>query len=135
MAKLTEADAAVIKGMLARGDKQWDVAVWFGVNAARIAEINTRQTFRDVPASHGDLPERGPYVTVSKIVHDELALRAAVTDGVIAELKAIISKLTNSKARTNDQSSIDSQIPIVHCRPSGGTLRNGQADEETHWSG
>ena len=36
---LTDRDAAVIKGMLIRGDRQHDIAAWFGVNSARIAEI------------------------------------------------------------------------------------------------
>ena len=36
---LVEADAAIVKGMLLRGDRQHDVAAWFGVSAGRIAEI------------------------------------------------------------------------------------------------
>ena len=32
---LTEEDAAIAKGMLARGDRQHDVAAWFGVNGGR----------------------------------------------------------------------------------------------------
>jgi hypothetical protein len=36
---LNETDAAVIKGMIARGDRLHDVAAWFGVNGGRIAEI------------------------------------------------------------------------------------------------
>ena len=30
--RLTEYDAALVKGMLARGDRQHDIAAWFGVN-------------------------------------------------------------------------------------------------------
>jgi hypothetical protein len=33
---LNGADAAIIKGMLARGDRQHDIAAWFGVNAGRV---------------------------------------------------------------------------------------------------
>jgi hypothetical protein len=36
---LTETDAALVKGMLRRGDRQHDVAAWFGVNGRRITEI------------------------------------------------------------------------------------------------
>lgn len=34
---LTGTDAAIIKGMLLRGDRQHDIAAWFGVNGGRIA--------------------------------------------------------------------------------------------------
>ena len=39
--RLDEDDAAVVKGMLARGDRQHDIAAWFGVNGGRIGEIST----------------------------------------------------------------------------------------------
>lgn len=59
---LTEDDAAIIKGMLARGDRQHDIAAWFGVNGGRIAEIATAQRFEEVvPASGNELPPAGPY--------------------------------------------------------------------------
>ena len=40
---LDRADAALIKGMLARGDKQSDIAAFFGTNGGRVAEIDTGQ--------------------------------------------------------------------------------------------
>lgn len=58
---LTEEDAAIAKGMLARGDRQHDIAAWFGVNGGRIADINTGKTFRHVAPAHRDLPPAGPY--------------------------------------------------------------------------
>lgn len=59
---LDEADAAKVKGMLARGDRQHDIAAWFGVNGGRIAEIARGRRFRDVlPAPAGELPPPGPY--------------------------------------------------------------------------
>ena len=60
---LTEADAAIAKGMLARGDRQHDVAAWFGVNGGRIAEIATGKLFwwvRPAPVDNR-LPPSGPY--------------------------------------------------------------------------
>lgn len=60
--RLSEADAATIKGMLARGDRQHDIAAWFGVNGGRIAEIATGKTFsRAVPSAAANLPPPGPY--------------------------------------------------------------------------
>lgn len=57
---LTESEAAVIKGMLERGDKQHDIAARFGVNGGRIAEIAKKTRFADVPASTSALPPPGP---------------------------------------------------------------------------
>lgn len=54
---LTHEDAAIVKGLLARGEKQHDVASVFGVNPGRIAEIATGAKFRDVkPAPASELP-------------------------------------------------------------------------------
>ena len=61
---LDEDDAALVKGMLERGDRQHDIAAWFGVNAGRIAEIATGQKFEHVgPASGNELPPQGPYLS------------------------------------------------------------------------
>ena len=54
---LTADQAALVKGMLARGDKQHDIAAFFGENGGRIAEIKTGMRFPDVaPAPKRDLP-------------------------------------------------------------------------------
>jgi hypothetical protein len=61
---LTEADAAIVKGMLARGDRQHDIAAWFGVNGGRIGEIATGSRFSTVAAApNEELPPPGPYVS------------------------------------------------------------------------
>jgi hypothetical protein len=60
---LREADARIAKGMLARGDRQSDIAAYFGVNGGRIAEIASGETFSWVHSARVDeLPPRGPYV-------------------------------------------------------------------------
>jgi hypothetical protein len=60
--RLDEDTAALIKGMLVRGDKQSDIAACFRVNAGRVAEINTKQRFALVtPAPADRLPPTGPY--------------------------------------------------------------------------
>jgi hypothetical protein len=45
---LTNRDAAKALGMIARGDREHDIACYFGVNQARIAEVKD--------GSHGALP-------------------------------------------------------------------------------
>ena len=59
---LSATDASLIKGMLRRGDRQHDIAAWFGVNGGRVAEIAIGARFGEVQAAHvADLPPRGPY--------------------------------------------------------------------------
>ncbi|SHL47102.1 hypothetical protein [Bradyrhizobium lablabi] len=61
---LNSSDASIIKGMLGRGDRQHDIAAWFGVNGGRIAEIATGAKFPGAcPAPAEDLPPRGPYLS------------------------------------------------------------------------
>lgn len=61
--QLTRHDAAIVKGMISRGDRQHDIAAWFGVNGGRIAEISNDHNFSDVDAVYEDLPPPGPYLT------------------------------------------------------------------------
>ena len=59
---LTEAEAALIKGMLRRGDRQQDIAAWFRCNSGRIAEINKGWRHPKVKAAPAALlPPPGPY--------------------------------------------------------------------------
>ncbi|MDR3470747.1 MAG: hypothetical protein P4M09_03520 [Devosia sp.] len=59
---LDEHDAALVKGMLNRGDRQHDIAAWFGVNGGRIGEVATGSRFREVEAAPpSELPPPGPY--------------------------------------------------------------------------
>lgn len=59
---LTERDASVVKGMLARGDRQHDIAAFFGVNPGRIAEVANGSRFGSSPvAKASELPPVGPY--------------------------------------------------------------------------
>ena len=58
---LSDTDAATVKGMLLRGDRQHDIAAWFGVNGGRIAEIATGAKHGSVDAVLETLPPPGPY--------------------------------------------------------------------------
>lgn len=60
---LSREDASIVKGMLKRGDRQSDIAAFFGVNGGRIAEINTGQRWGDATTSPLEsLPPAGPYL-------------------------------------------------------------------------
>ncbi|MCV0382854.1 MAG: hypothetical protein K5799_05260 [Erythrobacter sp.] len=61
---LTAQDAALIRGMIERGDRHHDIAAFFGVNQGRIAEIKNGSRYPEVPiANHDELPPPGPYLT------------------------------------------------------------------------
>ena len=60
--ELTERDAAIAKGMLARGDAQHHIAAYFGADSRAISHIKTRKAFADVSkAAPIELPPPGPY--------------------------------------------------------------------------
>ncbi|MFN3210534.1 MAG: hypothetical protein ACE369_16325 [Roseovarius sp.] len=62
--KLTTSDAALIRGMVRRGDRHHDIAAFFGVNQGRVAEIKDGTRFPGVPAAdEEELPPQGPYLT------------------------------------------------------------------------
>ena len=58
-------ETCVVKGMLARGDRQHDIASYFGVNPARINEVVSRTNNwpNEQPTAEADLPPPGPYMT------------------------------------------------------------------------
>src|SRR5215475_11620131 len=86
---LTEHDVAIVKGMLVRGDRQHDIAAWFGVNSGRVAEIATGVRYDEVTASPLDqLPPPGPYPGARERVAAIQALAAAKVALAAAE-KAI----------------------------------------------
>ncbi len=87
---LTTNDAAIVKGMLARGDRQHDIAAWFGVNGGRIAEIATGARYRGVEqADATNLPPCGPYPAGRIAVEAMTALAAA--RAALASAEAMIS--------------------------------------------
>jgi hypothetical protein len=109
---LTSADAAIVKAMLARNDRQHDIAAWFGVNGGRIADIKTGKTFPEVkPASDDNLPPPGPYLagkdadaalktleSVGQTTHTALELVRELKDG---EAAIYALEETENKRRTS----------------------------------
>jgi hypothetical protein len=61
--RLDYREIAIVKGMLVRGDRQHDVAAYFGVNGGRIAEIKTGARGEGISAADpASLPPPGPYM-------------------------------------------------------------------------
>ena len=57
---LTNRDASTVLGMVARDDRDHDIAAWFGVNQGRIAEVKAGSHGSLAVASTTDLPPKGP---------------------------------------------------------------------------
>jgi hypothetical protein len=57
---LTSANIPTIMGMARRGDRDHDIAAWFGVNQGRIAEAKDGKWGKFEPADPNTLPPRGP---------------------------------------------------------------------------
>lgn len=54
---ITAEQAAIVKGLLARGDKQHDIAAFFGENPGRVADIAKGRRHKEVKAApKKDLP-------------------------------------------------------------------------------
>ena len=92
-------ETCVVKGMLARGDRQHDIASYFGVNGGRIAEIaNGNNNYPNAqPTIEADLPPPGPYLTkfavqsvISTLNEAIEALDLAEAEEELAEVKAAI---------------------------------------------
>ena len=56
---LTNNDAKLVLGMVVRGDKEHDIAAWFGENQARIAEVKQGSHGSVTAAPAEDLPPKG----------------------------------------------------------------------------
>jgi hypothetical protein len=83
---LNDEQAGIVKGLLARGEKQHDIAAFLGVNGGRIAEIAKGYKFADVkPAAKRDLPTPAvvmqgysSYVALQALRIIELAVHSAI---------------------------------------------------------
>ena len=94
---LNEDDAAIVKGMLERGDRQHDIAAWFGVNGGRIAEISTEDMFADVEPQTDNLPPPGPYSSgrdIDEAKRRLIEIQDTLKD-LVSEIDTQIAKLSN----------------------------------------
>jgi hypothetical protein len=86
---LTDQEISIVKGMLLRGDRQHDIAAYFGENGGRIGEINTGQRGGGVAAAdQGDLPPAGPYLAGRSALRarDTLIALRELIDEAIGEI-------------------------------------------------
>lgn len=81
--KLTNSDVSIVLGMVARGDRDHDIAAWFGVNQGRIAEAKEGSHGSISAAPATTLPPKGPPGIKGRRLRSavEKALDALVTKG------------------------------------------------------
>lgn len=58
--RLENDDIPIVLGMQERGDRDHDIAAWFGVNQGRIAEAKDGRYAHVQPAANNTLPPKGP---------------------------------------------------------------------------
>jgi hypothetical protein len=52
-------DLPLVFGMIKRGDRNHDIAAWFGYNQGRVAEVKDGNHGHALPASESELPPSG----------------------------------------------------------------------------
>ena len=97
--RISYQDTQLVKGMLNRGDRQHDIAAYFGVNGGRIAEIAIGEgDYPHVqPANDDGLPPPGPYLTkyalqsvIESLNEAIAALELAEAEEEVADVKAAL---------------------------------------------
>jgi hypothetical protein len=106
--RLSHRDTRFVKGMLMRGDRQHDIAAYFGVNGGRIAEVSIgdNEYPNAQPMEEEQLPPPGPYLTkfamqsVIYTLNEAIeAIELAEAEEDVADVKAalILAKETIQK--------------------------------------
>lgn len=104
---LSSADAAIVKGMVARGDRQHDIAAWFGVNQGRVTNIANGIKFPNVPMAPSDkLPPPGPYLT-GRDAHAAMIALEAASETINAALSLIRERAGSQMMDEDDEALAD----------------------------
>jgi hypothetical protein len=99
---MTINDAKIAIGMIARGDKQHDVAAWFGENQARIAEAVGGQFGTTEAAPSSELPPKGSPGIKGRRLHAFVekaitALEAGDSNTALQHLQAGIERYSRAE--------------------------------------
>ena len=71
---LTKSDAAIVLAMQARGDRDHDIAAWFGVNQGRVAEVKDGKFGSVTMASASTLPPKGAPGVKGRVLRNAVAV-------------------------------------------------------------
>jgi hypothetical protein len=88
---LTNKDASIALGMVARGDREHDIAAWFGVNQGRIAEVKGGSHGSIANAPSESLPPKGPPGVKGRRLRFSVqkAIEILSSKGEVGTLKAV----------------------------------------------
>ena len=111
---LNEEDAGIVKGMLERGDRQHDVASWFGVNGGRIAEISAGKKFVDILVIRNNLPPRGPYLSGMDMMRVKDKIKSLNDEISRISKKLLKDESTNLVWLKNDISIIQNKVNNIY---------------------
>ncbi|MGM5033546.1 hypothetical protein [Tardiphaga sp. 803_E3_N1_3] len=88
---LTNNDAAIVLGQSLRGDRDHDIAAWFGVNQGRIAEVKAGSHGTVAAAPFEDLPPKGaPGIKGRQARYNLGEAQKALNEGDVEKAKTII---------------------------------------------
>jgi len=102
---LATKDASVVLGMVARGDREHDIAAWFGVNQGRIKEAKDGKYGTTIAAPPEALPPKGPpglkgrrlKATAQKALDVLIQQREAGSKEALGILKSALEKYEESE--------------------------------------
>lgn len=96
---LTNKEASLVLGMIARGDRHHDIAAWFGINQGRIAEVQDG-SHGSVSAASGDqLPPKGPPGIKGRRLRGAVTKTIKMLEADGADSKGVLKQLKDALAK------------------------------------
>lgn len=92
---LTAKDAAIVLAMQARGDREHDIAAWFGVNQARVFEVKDGKFGSVSHAPANALPPKGAPGVKGRLLRG--SVERALTKLMNGDVTAAIQELESGK--------------------------------------
>lgn len=117
---ITNEVAAKIKAMKDRGDKNQDIAAWFGINQGRISDvcgINCKPQYQNIAAEINDIPPPGPYEFggggISQVYRVVIEMRRLWDSGDVGLARVKFDSLYHSLGRSSELNSLDDIVAIL----------------------
>lgn len=115
--ELTADDAAVVKGMIARGDRNQDIAAFFGVNQRAVSYIRSGKNFASIkPHPPVGLPPPGPYIVDESFVRFYKAITRVNelwNAGQMRAAKSLLERAMKTPLRLPEQSEMEDMLDEI----------------------
>lgn len=99
---LSNRDASLVLGMVARDDREHDIAAWFGVNQGRIAEVKQGSHGLVVAAPAHELPPKGPPGVKGRVLRTAVKKAMAALEGKGADALDEVTGILAEASRRYD---------------------------------